>query len=89
MALPTRVLPNTSALNGAKRVPRYGECTAGNLMADAARWYVETQTLYSQLPWDQSVAGAVWHAGSMSHTDLGLNAGTGKKKLGRNPIKTH
>jgi 2',3'-cyclic-nucleotide 2'-phosphodiesterase (5'-nucleotidase family) len=47
----------------------YSECSGGNLMADAARWYLETKHQNSS-NWENSVAAAVWHGGSMVHTAL-------------------
>lgn len=54
------------ALTTERRVCWYRECNMANLMADAARWYVDTRAnATAGAPWSQSVAAAVWHAGSI------------------------
>jgi len=71
------VLTKSEEVIGSTKVPIvtnrhicwYSECSGGNLMADAARWYLETKHQNST-NWENSVAAAVWHGGSMVHTAL-------------------
>ena len=48
----------------------YGECSGGNLMSDAARWYLE-KTRYLKQSWKDTVAATLWHGGAMTGTIIG------------------
>ena len=52
----------------------YQECSGGNLMTDAARWYLENKVTVNET-WKNSIAATVWHGGALSATDLGISAG--------------
>ena len=43
------------------------ECSGGNVISDAARWYLETYETRNQ-SWKDSIAGTVWHSGAMLGT---------------------
>lgn len=48
----------------------YHECTAGSMIADAARWYLEHNYTATNQEWSKSVAACVWHGGAMASTNL-------------------
>jgi len=49
---------------GTNEVCWYEECSGGNLMSDAAYWYLE-QVPYQNKSWKESVAATVWHGGAI------------------------
>ena len=51
----------------------YQECSGGNLMSDAARWYLESNNYIGQL-WRDTITATVWHGGAMTGTIPGKSA---------------